>query len=53
MTDIYDGAPLTEMHVDDLGAAIDHGCSVEDVAEFLYPSGTDDEVERTRKELRL
>jgi hypothetical protein len=53
MTDICDGVPWTEMDVDDLKAAIDHGCSVEDVAEFLYRSGTVDEVELKRKEFGL
>jgi hypothetical protein len=33
--DIYDGAPWTDMNIDDLKAAIENGCSVQDAAEFL------------------
>lgn len=34
MTDIYDGTPWTELDIDDLALAIDHGCSMEDAVEL-------------------
>jgi hypothetical protein len=50
--DIYDGADWTEMDIEDLKAAIEHGDSIEHAAEFLRRSVSVDEVaskgERTR-----
>ncbi len=51
--DIYDGAPWTEMDTEDLAAAIEHGASIEEAAQFLCRSGTVDEVKRKCEELRL
>src|SRR3982074_1309863 len=42
--DICDGAAWTEMDIDDLKAAIEHGDSLEEAAEFLCRSGSIDEV---------
>jgi hypothetical protein len=50
MRDIYDGADWTEMDIEDLKAAIEHGSSVQEVAEFLCRSGSMD-VERKAREL--
>jgi hypothetical protein len=52
-SDIYDGDPWTAMDIDDLKAAIEDGCSVEDVAELLCRSGTVDDVKRKCDELGL
>src|SRR3981081_309526 len=41
--DIYDGAAWTEMDIDDLKAAINHGDSPEEAAEFLCRSGSIDD----------
>ena len=51
--DIYDGAAWTEMDIDDLKAAIEHGDSPEEAAEFLCRSGSIDEVARKARELGL
>jgi hypothetical protein len=32
--DIYDGADWTEMDIEDLKAAIENGCSIEEAAEY-------------------
>jgi hypothetical protein len=53
MTDIHDGAPWTEMDIEDLKTAVDHGCSIQDAAEFLCRSGTVDEVKQKCDELGL
>jgi hypothetical protein len=50
--DIYDDAEWTAME-DDLRAAIEHGRSIEEAAEFLCRAGTVDEVARKAKELGL
>ncbi len=49
--DIHDGAPWTEMDIDDL--TIEHGASIEEAAQFLCRSGTINEVKRKSEELRL
>jgi hypothetical protein len=49
--DIYDGAPWTEEDVEDLKAAIDHGRSVEEAAEFLCRSGSVADVAQKCREL--
>jgi hypothetical protein len=51
--DIYDGTEWTEMDIDDLKAAIEHGTPVEVAAQFLCRSGSVDDVERKAKELGL
>ncbi|WP_213286726.1 hypothetical protein [Bradyrhizobium sp. sGM-13] len=51
--DIYDDAEWTAMVIDDLRAAIEHGRSIEEVAEFYAVWGTVDEVARKAKELGL
>jgi hypothetical protein len=51
--DIYDGADWTAMDMDDLRAAIEHGRSIEETAEFLCRSGSLDEVARKANELGL
>jgi hypothetical protein len=51
--DIYDGAAWTEMDIDDLKAAIEHGDSPEEAAEFLCRSGSIDDVARKARELGL
>jgi hypothetical protein len=35
--DIYDGAPWTEMDIEDLKSAIEHGSSIKGAAQFLCP----------------
>jgi hypothetical protein len=40
--DIYDGAPWTEMDIDDLKAAIEAGRSIEEAAEFLCRADNSD-----------
>jgi hypothetical protein len=52
-SDIYDGAPWTEMHIGDLKALIEDGCPIEEAAEFLCRSGTVDEVKRKCEVLGL
>ena len=44
--DIYDGADLTEMDIDDLRAAIEAGRSIEEAAEFLCRADSVDDVAR-------
>ena len=51
--DIYDGADWTAMAIDDLRAAIEHGRSIEETAEFLCRSASLDEVARKANELGL
>jgi hypothetical protein len=51
--DIYDGAPWTEMDIDDLKAAIEPGRSIEEAAEFLCRADTVDDVARKCEELGL
>jgi hypothetical protein len=51
--DIYDGADWTEMDIDDLRAAIEHGRSIEEAAEFLCRAGTVDDVAHKCVELGL
>ena len=47
--DIYDDAEWTAMDIEDLRAAIEHGRSIEEAAEFLCRAGTVDEVARKAK----
>jgi hypothetical protein len=51
--DIYDGADWTEMDIDDLKAAIDSGCSIEEAAIFLCRADSVDDVARKCAELGL
>ena len=51
--DIYDGAPWTEMDIDDLKAAIESGRSIEEAAEFLCRADSVDDVARKCEELGL
>jgi hypothetical protein len=51
--DIYDGAPWTEMDIEDLKDAIAHGITVQDAAQFLCRSGTVEEVARKCRELTV
>jgi hypothetical protein len=51
--DLYDGEPWTDMDVEDLVAALRHGDTIEDTAQFLCRSGTVDEVRRKAEELGL
>jgi hypothetical protein len=51
--DIYDGADWTEMDIDDLRAAIESGCTIEDAAETLCRSGSVDDVTQKCGELGL
>jgi hypothetical protein len=51
--DIYDGTAWTEMDLDDLKAAIESGCTIQDAAETLCRSGSVDDVERKCRELGL
>ena len=51
MTDIYDGAPWTEMDIEDLKGEIQHGRSIEDAAEFLCRADSIDDVARKAKGL--
>jgi hypothetical protein len=51
--DIYDGAPWTEMAIDDLRAAVEHGNTPEEAAGHLCRSGTVDDVKRKAAELGL
>jgi hypothetical protein len=46
--DIYDGAEWTEMDIEDLKAAIEHGRSIEEAAEFLCRADRVDDVARVR-----
>ena len=51
--DIYDGADWTEIDIEDLTAAIEHGATVEVAAEFLCRAGSADDVARKCRELGL
>jgi hypothetical protein len=51
--DIYDGAEWTDMDIDDLKAAIKHGSSIEEAAEFLCRADSVDNVARKCAELGL
>ena len=51
--DIYDGAEWTEMDIVDLRAAIEHGRSIEEAAEFLWRADSVDDVARKCEELGL
>jgi hypothetical protein len=51
--DIYDGAPWTEMDIDDLKAAIESGRSIEEAAQFLCRAASVDDVARKCAELGL
>jgi hypothetical protein len=51
--DIYDGAPWTEMDIDDLKAAIESGRSIEEAAEFPCRADSVDDVARKCEELRF
>jgi hypothetical protein len=51
--DIYDGADWTEMDIEDLKAAISHGSSIEETAEFLCRADSVDDVARKCEELGL
>jgi hypothetical protein len=53
VSDIYDGAPWTELDVEDLRAAIEHGLSLEEIASMLCRSGTIHEVRNKARELGL
>ena len=48
MSDIYDGTEWTEMDIEDLKAAIAHGRSIEEIAEFLCRSVDDGHAEMRR-----
>jgi hypothetical protein len=47
--DIYDGAEWTEMDIEDLRAAIEHGRSIEEAAEFLCRADSVDDVVRSAR----
>ena len=51
--DIYDGADWTEMDIEDFKAAISHGSSIEETAEFLCRADSVDDVARKCEELGL
>ena len=51
--DIYDGAPWTEMAIEDLRAAVESGSTPEEAAGHLCRSGTVDDVKRKADELGL
>jgi hypothetical protein len=51
--DIYDGAPWTEMDIDDLKGAIEAGRLIEEAAEFLCRADSVDDVARKCAELGL
>jgi hypothetical protein len=51
--DIYDGADWTEMDIEDLKAAIEAGCSIQDAAEFLCRADSVEDVARKCEELGL
>ena len=52
-TDLYDGAPWSDIDVNDLRAELERGRSIETVAEFLCRSGSAREVRRKAAELGL
>jgi hypothetical protein len=51
--DIDDGAPWSEMDIEDLKNSVQHGYSPEWVAEFLCRSGTVGDVRKKAEELGL
>ena len=51
--DIYDGEPWTEMDIEDLKEEIEHGCSIQEAAEFLCRADSIEDVERKARELGL
>lgn len=53
MRDIYSNTEWTEMDVEDLKAAMEHGTSIEEIAEFLCRSDTIEDVRRKCAELGL
>ena len=52
-TDLYDGAPWTDGDIKDLRLEIEHGRSLDNVAQFLCRSGSTTEVRRKAAELGL
>ena len=52
-TDLYDGAPWTDIDVDDLRAEVGRGRSLEEVAVFLCRSGSARDVRHKAAELGL
>jgi hypothetical protein len=53
LPDIYDGAPWTEMAIEDLKGHVAAGVSLEETAEFLCRAGTPMDVAAKAKELDL
>ena len=51
--DIYDGADWTDMDIDNLKAAIESGCSIEEAAQFLCRADSVEDVTRKCEELGL
>ena len=51
--DIYDGAPWTEMDLEDLTAVLKAGDTIEEAAHHLCRSGTVEDVRRQAEELGL
>jgi hypothetical protein len=51
--DIYDGAPWSEMDIDDLKAAIESGRSIQEAAECLCRADSVEDVTRKCAELGL
>jgi hypothetical protein len=51
--DIYDDAEWTAVDLEDLGAEIEHGRSIEEAAQFLCRAGSVEDVRRKAKELGL
>jgi hypothetical protein len=51
--DIYDDAEWTTLDLEDLGAEIEHGRSIEEAAQFLCRAGSVEDVRRKAKELGL
>jgi hypothetical protein len=51
--DIYDGAERMEIDIEDLKAAIESGCSIQDAAEMLCRADNVDDVARKCAELAL
>ncbi len=52
-TDLFDGTLWTDGDIKDLKNKIEHGRSLERIAEFLCRSGSANEVRRMAAELRL
>jgi hypothetical protein len=52
-TDLFDGTPWTDGDIKDLKNEIEHGRSLETIAEFLCRSGSVNEVQRKAVELGL